>query len=206
MLIPFEKLPMGKVTGVIHVGAHEAEELEGYLLSGIRKVTWIEANPAKVELIKDKLKKYRDMNIGSFAAGNKNGVTYLNLANNGQSSSVLELGTHKQQHPQVSFTSRIEVKVQKIDDYIANEGLDRECYNFINLDIQGYELMALRGAVKQLEYIDFVYSEINQDEVYAGCARVEELDDFIGDFGFERILTAMTPHGWGDAFYFKVSG
>jgi FkbM family methyltransferase len=206
MLIPFEKLPMGKVTGVIHVGAHEAEELGGYLLSGVRRVAWIEANPEKAELVKDKVKKYRDMKIGSFAAGNKNGRIFLNVANNGQSSSVLDLGTHKHQHPQVSFTDRIEVEVKKIDDYLAEEGLDQKYFNFMNLDIQGYELMALRGAVKQLNYVDFIYSEINQDELYTGCARVEELDDFLGDFGFERILTAMTPHGWGDAFYFKVSG
>ena len=197
---------MGKVTGVIHVGAHEAEELQGYLLAGVRRVAWIEANPEKAELVKDKVRKYRDMKIGSFAAGNKNGRILLNVANNGQSSSVLDLGTHKHQHPQVYFTDRIEVEVKKIDDYLAEERLDPQHFNFMNLDIQGYELMALRGAVKQLNYVDFIYSEINQDELYTGCARVEELDDFLGDFGFERITTAMTSHGWGDAFYFKVSG
>ena len=205
MLIPFEKLPMGKVNGIIHVGAHEAEELPGYLLSGVRKIAWIEANPGKAELLNKKISKYPEMVVGNFAAGASNGSTLFNIANNGQSSSVLPLGTHEKLHPDVYFTNQVEVEIRRIDDWMTSQKLDRHSFNFITLDIQGYEIMALKGAVKQLGFVDFIVSEISNTELYAGGAVAEQLDEFLADFGFERILTAMTPQGWGDAFYFKVS-
>jgi len=45
---------MAKVTGIIHVGGHEAEELHPYLLSGVKRILWIEANPEKSSLIQKK--------------------------------------------------------------------------------------------------------------------------------------------------------
>ena len=36
----------------------------------------------------------------------------------------------------------------------------------INMDVQGYELEVLKGATKTLEQVDYVYCEVNRDEVY----------------------------------------
>lgn len=200
-----QKLPMGKVSGFLHIGAHEAEELEGYLLSGVRRVAWIEANPETIPLLEAKLAGLGQMRLGHFAAGSENGLMTLNVASNGQSSSLLQFGTHQLEHPQVVFTRHVEVRVRKVDDWIDELGLDRSHYKFINLDIQGYELRALQGAVRQLPYVDFVYTEINDKEVYAGCPLIGDIDEFLAKFGFRRIAPAMTQHGWGDAFYFKAS-
>jgi hypothetical protein len=90
MLIPLQDLPTAKIRGIIHVGAHEAEELDAYEAFGITQVLWIEANPYKASLLSAKLAGHRQMRLGMFAAaGNDGGVVNLNIANNGQSSSVL---------------------------------------------------------------------------------------------------------------------
>ena len=205
MLIPLHQLPMSKVTGIIHVGAHTAEELQGYLLCGIRDIAWIEANPALIKHLNDTIAPYNRMMVGNFAAGSSTGKIDLNIANNGESSSVLEMGTHKDVHPGISYIGKTTVDLLRIDDWIESRGMSRPVYNFINLDIQGYELEALKGAVKQLQYVDFVYTEINVDPLYLNCAMIDLVDAFLRDFGFSRLTTAVTPYGWGDAFYFKAS-
>lgn len=204
MLIPIEKLPMSKVTGVIHIGAHEAEELDIYLLCGIRRVAWIEANPFKIDVLRKKIGGLSEMRLGHFAAGETNGKKMLNLANNGQSSSILSFGTHVLEHPEIAFTGKVEVNMIRIDDWLSAEKLNRSEYNFMNLDIQGYELNALRGAVRQLSHVDFIYTEVNERELYSGCALIGDMDGFLRGFGFVRVATAMTSHGWGDAFYFRA--
>ncbi len=46
MLINFNDLfLLKKVNGIIHIGAHELEELSRYLKRNVSRVIWIEANP-----------------------------------------------------------------------------------------------------------------------------------------------------------------
>jgi len=196
---------MGKVRGVIHVGAHEGEELPGYLLQGIRDIIWIEANPRKLTYLTELTSNYNSMHVASFAAGSRSGDIVLNISNNGQSSSVLQFGTHSIEHPDVTYVDHCTVKLARIDDWIDQASIDRSTFNFLNIDIQGYELEALKGSVKQLHFVDYVYTEVNVNHLYQGCPLIDEVDLFWGLFGFTRISTAITQHGWGDAFYFKTS-
>jgi hypothetical protein len=32
---------------------------------------------------------------------------------------------------------------------------------------------------------------------------MQDIDNYLAEFGFKRMETAMTKHGWGDAFYMK---
>ena len=51
MLIPFMNLIFyqRKIRGIIHIGAHELEEMNDYLNSGVKKIIWVVANPEKYE-------------------------------------------------------------------------------------------------------------------------------------------------------------
>jgi hypothetical protein len=56
MLIPFEKLSISKpIRGVIHIGAHECEERDGYFKHfhlNDSQIIWIEAIPEKAQQMK----------------------------------------------------------------------------------------------------------------------------------------------------------
>jgi hypothetical protein len=60
----------------------------------------------------------------------------------------------------VKFPSQESVEVHLLDDY------DCHNYNFINMDVQGYELEVLKGGAETLNHVDYVYCEVNRDEVY----------------------------------------
>ena len=58
MLINFNDLFLlpSKVNGIIHIGAHNLEELPDYLKGNVRRIIWIEANPEKYSFIEERLK------------------------------------------------------------------------------------------------------------------------------------------------------
>lgn len=204
MLIPLHDLPTAKIRGIIHVGAHEAEELAAYDAYGISRVLWIEANPEKASLLSAKLAGHRHMRLGLFAAADRDGgVLDLNIANNGQSSSVLAMGLHAAAYPQVYYTGKVQVPRRTIDAFIETESLDRDRYNFLNLDIQGSELTALMGASTQLQHVDYVYTEVNTEQLYENCCTLSDIDSYLARYGLARVATTMTDQGWGDAFYAK---
>lgn len=195
-----EKAP----TGVIHIGAHGAEELESYVQNGIRTIAWVEANPMLAEKLLNVSLSHFGSTVHFFAAYETDGLTLeLNIANNGESSSILEFGTHSQEHPHVNYVGKIRVPAYTIDTFIESKGFDRKLFEFVNIDIQGAELLALKGMKKQLDYVKYLYLEVNEKPLYEGCALIGEIDEYLRFFGFERTITKMTQYGWGDAFYVK---
>tara|TARA_Y200000002_G_C22650169_1_gene650989 strand:- start:669 stop:1385 length:717 start_codon:yes stop_codon:yes gene_type:complete len=204
MLIPFKNLLIHKkIKGIIHVGAHELEEMKDYQSKNIGKIIWIEANPSKYEYIREKIALYDEMILGEFAAGSTNGNIQLNIANNGQSSSVLELGTHKTSYPKIKYNSKIQVVMGKIDDWIKKNKIKKQFYNFVNIDIQGFEIEALKGMKKQLKFADYIYLEVNFQQVYMKCSQLKDIDTFLHVYNFKRVGIYRTGKGWGDAIYVK---
>ncbi len=209
MLIGFDKLTQsfehGRPKGVIHVGAHGAEELESYVQNDIPTVIWVEANPMLAQGLLNKTFPHVGSSVHFFAAHETDGLFLrLNVANNGESSSLLEFGTHEKEHPHVKFVGSIEVPTLTIDTLMERKGFDRTRFDFANIDVQGAELLVLKGMKVQLKHLNYVYLEVNEKSLYKDCALIGELDDYLRHYGFERKLTEMTQHGWGDAFYVKV--
>ncbi len=183
--------------GVIHVGAHEAEESTQYLEANWGQVYWVEAQPDKVEFLRKKFVKSRDLVINA-AVWSKPGISLdLQVMSNSASTSLLNLGTHHEAHPEITFSHSIKVTTQILEDLIpANSVADYLC-----LDIQGAELEALKGFGSRINQIKWVYSEVNKDELYEGCCLVSDLDAYLLSFGFVRSATRWTEFGWGDALY-----
>jgi FkbM family methyltransferase len=202
MLIPFQSLFNKyklKINGILHIGAHECEEKNDYNNCGIKdnKIIWIEGNP----MIAERMAKIVP-NVYNALISDKEEVVDFIITNNGQSSSILELETHKNEHPHVFEVSRIKLKTMTIIDFLENNKID-PFFNFINLDIQGAELLALKGMEDLLKNIDYIYSEVNEKYLYKNCGLIGEIDTYLEQFGFKRVEIVMTPHGWGDAFYIK---
>ncbi|QFZ92694.2 FkbM family methyltransferase [Synechococcus elongatus] len=192
------------IRGIIHVGAHEAQEVTEYVSQGITHVIWIEANPAMHSFIRAKIQPWQEtMHLGTFAASDKTGgVAYLNLANNQQSSSLLAFGTHSIQHPHITYVGKVEVDLKRIDDWILESKLDSSVYNAANIDVQGYELSVLKGMTSHLAKIVALECEINLDEVYVDCTKLQELDHFLSGYRFRRVYTSLAKgSSYGNALY-----
>ena len=88
-----------------------------------------------------------------------------------------------------------------MDDFIRDYKVDLSEFNFLNVDVQGVELNVLKSFGPLLWKFDYLYLEVNLEEVYKGCASLSEIDYYLAAFDFERTAIQMIKHKWGDAFY-----
>ena len=108
MLIPLQKLVNTfniQITGILHVGAHECEEQTAYLEQKVNNdnIYWVEAMQEKVDLMK-KSNDFINIYQAVIDKEDDNDIVF-NVADNGQSSSMLEFGTHQLHHPHVKMIS-----------------------------------------------------------------------------------------------------
>ncbi len=188
------------IIGALHIGAHECEELSFYNQIGLKNesIVWIDAINSKVV----QAKKRGIPNVYNAIITDKDDEeTTFNISNNVQSSSILEFGTHSKEHPWVVYVDKFKQKSITIDSFFERNNLDASKYNFWNFDIQGAELLALKGARKSIKYAKALYLEVNEKELYKNCALISEIDSFLAEYNFKRVLTDITKHGWGDALY-----
>jgi len=191
------------IAGTFHIGAHDCEELLSYKQLNLHEdnMIWIDAFEPKV--IEAKKRGIPNVYHAVIMDTDDQQVTF-NVSNNVQSSSILDFGTHSSEHPNVVYVNKIIQKGITIDTFFARNNIDASKYNFWNFDIQGAELLALKGAVKSLTYASAIYLEVNEKELYKKCALIDEIDLFLSQYQFKRVLTKMTIHGWGDALYIKM--
>lgn len=206
MLIAFNEIvkKYGLPRGIIHIGAHLMEERNDYLSYGLTNTIWIEANPKifeSINFVNRELSKERSFNFAITDEGST--IVKMNVTNNGQSSSLLELDKHMIHHPHIYVSEIIDVETKRMDQLIEDFQIDINEYNFLNLDIQGLELKALKSFGKYIKNIDYIYTEVNSNSVYKDCCIIDEIDSFLDEYGFTRVETCMTQYEWGDALYLK---
>jgi FkbM family methyltransferase len=189
------------INGVVHVGAHKCEELKIYTdYVDQDKTLWIEANPS---LIDESLKSYPGLKIFNEVVGEVDGeVINFNITNNTLSSSTLDFKEHSKLHPHVKVVDKFEAKTKTLNTIFKENNLNFSDYNFLVLDIQGVELSAIKGLQDNLSHFDIIFTEVNEDELYEGCCRLNELDSYLTSFNFKRRFTT-TLNGYGNALYIK---
>ena len=202
MLIPLHELVKKYniiFKGVLHVGAHECEEIKDYEMYLPRsQILWIEALPGKVSLCKQ---NYPNVLIENAIVSDIVETVRFNVSNNGQSSSMLDFGLHSTFHPHVHYITCFEAETKLLKNILPNYNIN---YNFLNLDIQGAELKALKGMEDYLQNVYYIYTEVNSDYVYKECALITELDEYLLKFGLHRVETKWCEnYRWGDAFYIR---
>lgn len=205
MLIPFQDLVRKynfQIEGVLHIGASEGQEAIEYHNLKAKRVVWIEAIPWVYDKLVRHISKFQGQEALNYCIGDVDGkwIAFNEANNGGQSSSILELGTHKMVHPEVKYIDKTSMKMRRIDKIDHDfSGLD-----FLNIDLQGAEMLALKGMGDMIDQFKFLYLEVNKQHLYVGCPLIEEIEEYIGQYGFKRMeLQWCGNTNWGDAFYIK---
>ena len=206
MLIPLSTLVAKydlKIENVLHLGAHTCEELDDYLQFGANNIHWIEANKKLYRKQKSRLDKKINRITCAVVSDIDGQKVDFKITSSSQSSSILKIKQHLISHPEIYEIKSQKRKTKTIDTLIKDSNLKKEI-DFFNLDIQGAELLALKGATETLPRVKGIFTEVNIKEMYEGCALIHEIDDFLKTFGFVRLEKKLFGNaGWGDAFYMK---
>lgn len=188
--------------GVIHVGAHEGQETELYGEMGFSAGLFFEPQPEMFDRLTERLRPFPGFRAIRAAVGSQAGTAKMYASvNDGLSSSLLKPKLHLEHYPDIPFPTTLEVPLISLDEFFKTE--DISLYNFLNLDVQGYELEVLKGSMGILHRIDAILSEINRVELYEGCVMIEGLERFLAQFGFRRVAIEWTADTWGEAIYVK---
>jgi FkbM family methyltransferase len=201
MLIPVNELLEDfnvKPTSILHVGAHLAEESLEYEKNFNVPVLWIEAQSKLCSELRRILNPKMNTVIEACVFDKNDELLTLNISSNSQSTSILHFGTHAVTYPDIFVSEGVVVRTKRLDKIL--EG--RKVPDFVNLDIQGVELRALKSLGDLLTEVNVVYTEVNKRYVYEGCDLIKDIDDYLGGYGFRRIATRWVFRaGWGDALY-----
>jgi len=181
------------ITGAFHVGAHDCEELHFYNNLGVSNddIIWIDAINTKV--IQAKARGILNVYNAVITDKDDDNIVF-NVSNNVQSSSVLDFGTHSIEHPEVVYVEKLQLKSITIDSFLTRNNIDGSKYNFWNFDIQGAELMALKGAIKHIQYAKVIYLEVNEKELYKNCGLIQDIDFFLLQYNFSQISICKHQH------------
>ena len=190
--------------GFIQVGAHIGQEVEIFKkLNKDAKIYLFEPQSELFEKLKVKYENDNCISLYNLALGDskQKQTMYKDVNNDSQSSSILKPKEHLKYHSYIKF--------EKDNNEIINvdtlDSLNIDGANILCVDVQGYELNVLKGSKISLKNIDALLVEINRKELYDGCPHVSEIDSFLKDFNYVRIVTKWWKKTipWGDALYIK---
>lgn len=192
--------------GVVHLGAHQAQELALYKELGFQRILFIEANPILANAIRERTINDPSVTVASCAVSDSNGSQMLRVTSSDQSSSILPLKLHRAYYPTIHESYQISVSTRRLDTLLEELNLPASDFNYLHMDIQGSELMALQGAPELLRHIEAITSEVNFEELYEGCGLIDDLEQKLESHGFDSNPIAIsTPYhtSWGDAMYIR---
>lgn len=106
----------------------------------------------------------------------------------------------------------VTVNAITLDSLFETHGLARSDYNFLNIDIQGAELLAFQGAPNVLASTDVIISEVNLLEMYEGAPLENDIARFLARYGFEKNAAYRTLYdetstfaAWGECLFVKTT-
>lgn len=100
------------------------------------------------------------------------------------SSSLLSLAPmHRNEYPNATNTTPIEIDVERLDDWAVNQGGLQQPL-LIKIDVQGFEDQVIDGGVSTIAMAQWVAIEVSFHEMYAGQPLFDDIYKQLASLGF----------------------
>jgi hypothetical protein len=120
------------------------------------------------------------------ALGNSTGTLEFYSNAYSHASSALQVSElQKNMLPKTATSRRIEVPVQRLDDLRNKVPFNPPV--LLKMDVQGFEMEVLKGAINSLGQIDYLLFETSFVQIYDGEPLFDEMHHFVKELGFELI-------------------
>lgn len=163
--------------------------------------------PAFAQALQEKYADKEKVHIFQKALGSEPSTVAFNILNAQNSSSIFSPGewNHKYHGDRMAVAEVANVELVRLDQALPVDAVD-----ILKLDLQGYELQALKGAGQLLERVKVIVTEVEFVPLYENQPLFGDIDVFLRQAGF-RLLNLYDlythPDGQltsGDAVYLNV--
>jgi FkbM family methyltransferase len=192
--------------GIIHVGAHKGQEAEFYA-SNNKSVIWVEALPQVFATLEKKVAEYPNQQAINALVTDTDGKEYkFNISNNSVSSSLFEFGDAKDNlFPQLKMVDSARLVGKTLSTIYREFNIDGSKFDFLLLDVQGAELMVLKGAESVLHNFKYILAEISTVNIYKNGVLWDELKTFLNEKGFKEAIS-VKPSRHCDVLFIRETG
>lgn len=201
---------LNDVSGVVHIGANTGHERDLYRYLGL-SVIWVEPIPDIFAALQNNIEAYPNQRafLALVSDADDKLCDFHIASNNGASSSILDLGRHKEIWPDVTYEKTISLKSITLTSLFEREQIDPCDYQALILDTQGSELLILQGSVPILKYFRYIKTEVADFEAYNGCCQLSDINGFMANHGYKersRKIFASQPSvgNYYDIVYEKI--
>lgn len=121
-----------------------------------------------------------ELYIQQYCVGNEDKIATLNVASFSDSSSLLSATSLEYETYQITKETEVQVEVKKLSDMINSQALPIP--NIIKLDIQGFELEALKGLEEYLSKVKYIICEVSFKEYYKDQPLFNDILSYLAKF------------------------
>ena len=189
------------ISGLIHVGANLGQERRYYWLLGL-DVAWVEPIIETYQQLVDNIASYDRQRAFNVLLSEADGQEYeFRIANQGAgSSSILPFKDHSTIWPDIQYVESRVIRSVMLQTLMKQEHLSTDVYQALTLDVEGAELLVLKGGGDLLKGFKYIKCEVADFPSRTGAPTSADLDAFLRSVGFAQLMRrpfAMGPNNEG---------
>jgi FkbM family methyltransferase len=183
------------------IGAHRFDELPliDRLLPALEHIYLFEPQVGPLAALQALAARDQRIKVFPCAVSDVDGVATFHVASNeGESSSLLQLGSHRELFPTVTMQATIKVPTRRLDSVLAEHGLAAP--DVMIIDVQGAEYLVLKSfSAAVLDALRLIYTEVSTEAVYESAGLLHQVEALLSsrfrNLGFAAINAAVQVHG-----------
>lgn len=186
---------------ILEAGAQFGEDtqwMSDFWSAGI--IHAFEPLPESFAQLKQVASTRNNIQIYNLALAAKNGPAAFYVAG-GASSLLPPTPSFNQDYFHADLEHPITVHCITLDDWARNNTIDH--IDFMWLDMEGNELIALKAGDHILSAVKVIYTEVNLQNFWQGTVLYQDLKEYLEQKGFTEIWKDIVPHWHGNALFVR---
>jgi FkbM family methyltransferase len=147
------------------------------------KVLSFEPISELLEIQKNFFVNRKNIRFFNFGVGSINSKIILNITRQKDSSSILEIEKKDKLGKKFDIIEKRQIDIKKLEDVVNSEKLNGSV--LLKLDVQGYELEVLKGAVNILPKIKYIITEVAENQFYKNQVTENVIIKYLNDKNFK---------------------
>jgi FkbM family methyltransferase len=197
-------VPREEVKTILDLGSRDGlQAVEFALAFPASTVYAFECNPYSIQICRDVIKDFSNIVLVEKAVHERNGTVAFfptDPVNNYKSDTGFSSLFKKNPDwadPQIQCV--VEVEAIRLDSWMKTQNLEQ--IDIIWMDIQGAELLALKGLGEALKNVKLIQLEASLAKVYDGQCFLNEVEEYLNTYDFVRVWNSDNLNSDADLIY-----